>query len=209
MGLARGDHRGHPARHCSRCPCCSSGGLLARVGLLLHPKGCAEPPSQEVRLDRCLWHRHDRYLALPGNSSHARDCAGLARRSGQIAGLPSHGGAAGTYSHSILPRGFEGTSSTTRLTSSPPHPNTPPPADGGRLPARVGGPPARGGAAGTYSHSIVPGGFEVTSSTTRLTSATSFVIRVEIRARTSLGMRLQSAVMASSLETGRKTMGCP
>jgi hypothetical protein len=36
-----------------------------------------------------------------------------------------------------------------------------------------------------YSHSIVPGGFEVTSSTTRLTSATSLVIRVEMRSRTS------------------------
>jgi hypothetical protein len=37
----------------------------------------------------------------------------------------------------------------------------------------------------TYSHSIVPGGLLVTSSTTRLISRTSFVIRVEMRASTS------------------------
>lgn len=36
-----------------------------------------------------------------------------------------------------------------------------------------------------YSHSIVPGGFEVTSSTTRFTSGTWFVIRFEMRASTS------------------------
>ncbi|MCP2272449.1 hypothetical protein LV75_004975 [Actinokineospora diospyrosa] len=36
-----------------------------------------------------------------------------------------------------------------------------------------------------YSHSMVPGGLLVTSSTTRFTSATSFVIRVEIRSSTS------------------------
>jgi predicted transcriptional regulator len=36
-----------------------------------------------------------------------------------------------------------------------------------------------------YSHSIVPGGLLVTSSTTRLTSRTSFVMRVEIRSSTS------------------------
>jgi hypothetical protein len=38
---------------------------------------------------------------------------------------------------------------------------------------------------GRYSHSMVPGGLLVTSSTTRLTSATSLVIRVEIRSSTS------------------------
>ena len=37
----------------------------------------------------------------------------------------------------------------------------------------------------SYSHSMVPGGLLVTSSTTRLTSATSLVIRVEIRSSTS------------------------
>ena len=35
---------------------------------------------------------------------------------------------------------------------------------------------------GDYSHSMVPGGLEVTSSTTRLTSLTSFVMRFEILA---------------------------
>ena len=37
----------------------------------------------------------------------------------------------------------------------------------------------------THSHSMVPGGLLVTSRTTRLTSGTSFVMRVEIFARTS------------------------
>lgn len=36
-----------------------------------------------------------------------------------------------------------------------------------------------------YSHSIVPGGLLVMSSTTRLTSATSLVMRVEMRSSTS------------------------
>jgi hypothetical protein len=36
-----------------------------------------------------------------------------------------------------------------------------------------------------YSHSMVPGGLLVMSSTTRLTSATSLVIRVEMRSSTS------------------------
>ncbi len=36
-----------------------------------------------------------------------------------------------------------------------------------------------------YSHSIVPGGLLVTSSTTRFTSATSLVMRVEMRSSTS------------------------
>ena len=36
-----------------------------------------------------------------------------------------------------------------------------------------------------YSHSMVPGGLLVTSSTTRLTPSTSLVIRLEIRARRS------------------------
>jgi hypothetical protein len=38
---------------------------------------------------------------------------------------------------------------------------------------------------GSYSHSIVPGGLLVMSRTTRFTSLTSLVIRVETRARTS------------------------
>ena len=69
------------------------------------------------------------------------------------------------------------------------------------------GPP--GASVGAHSHSIVPGGFDVTSSTTRLTSRTSFVMRFEIFASTSYGRRVQSAVMASSEDTGRSTIGCP
>src|ERR1700749_336355 len=60
-----------------------------------------------------------------------------------------------------------------------------------------------------YSHSMVPGGLLVTSRTTRLISGTSLVIRLEIRASTSAGSRAQSAVIASSLVTGRSTMGWP
>ena len=41
------------------------------------------------------------------------------------------------------------------------------------------------GTDGGYSHSMVPGGLLVMSSTTRLTSATSLVMRVEIRSSTS------------------------
>lgn len=40
-----------------------------------------------------------------------------------------------------------------------------------------------------FSHSTVPGGLDVTSSTIRFTSRTSFVMRVEIRAKTSSGSR--------------------
>ncbi len=60
-----------------------------------------------------------------------------------------------------------------------------------------------------HSHSMVPGGLLVTSSTTRLTSVTSLVMRVEILASTSYGTRVQSAVIASSEDTGRSTMGWP
>ena len=75
-------------------------------------------------------------------------------------------------------------------------------------------PPARRqavhlGRALAHSHSMVPGGLLVTSSTTRLTSRTSFVMRFEMRASTSYGKRVQSAVIASSDETGRSTIGCP
>ena len=58
-----------------------------------------------------------------------------------------------------------------------------------------------------HSHSMVPGGLLVTSSTTRLTSGTSLVIRDEMCARTSYGTRVQSAVIASSELTGRSTTG--
>ena len=72
-----------------------------------------------------------------------------------------------------------------------------------RWPRRCSVPRAR------YSHSMVPGGLLVTSRTTRLTSRTSLVIRVEIRASTSYGSRAQSAVIASSLVTGLITTGWP
>ena len=45
--------------------------------------------------------------------------------------------------------------------------------------------PSRGRELARHSHSIVPGGLLVTSSTTRLTSRTSFVMRFEMRASTS------------------------
>ncbi len=69
----------------------------------------------------------------------------------------------------------------------------------------------RGGclSAGGYSHSMVPGGLLVMSTVTRLISSTSLVMRVEIFSSTSYGRRAQSAVMASSLVTGRSTTGCP
>ena len=56
---------------------------------------------------------------------------------------------------------------------------------------------------------MVAGGLLVTSSTTRLTPRTSLVMRVEILSSTSYGTRDQSAVMASSEDTGRKTIGWP
>src|SRR5207249_6571064 len=52
-----------------------------------------------------------------------------------------------------------------------------------------------------YSHSIVLGGLELMSYTTRVTPATSLTIRVEIRSSTSPGSRTQSAVIASSDST--------
>src|SRR5262249_18405367 len=60
---------------------------------------------------------------------------------------------------------------------------------------------------GGYSHSIVAGGFDVTSRTTRFTPAISFTIRPEIVSIKSYGSRAQSAVMASSEMTARITIG--
>jgi hypothetical protein len=56
---------------------------------------------------------------------------------------------------------------------------------------------------------MVPGGLLVMSTTTRLIWRTSLVIRVEMVASSASGSRAQSAVMASSLVTGRSTTGCP
>jgi hypothetical protein len=54
-----------------------------------------------------------------------------------------------------------------------------------------------------YSHSIVAGGLEEMSYTTRLTPLTSLMIRLLIVASTSYGRRAQSAVMKSWLSTAR------
>ena len=62
-------------------------------------------------------------------------------------------------------------------------------------------------AARRYSHSIVAGGFDVTSSTTRFTPAISLTIRPEIVSIRSYGSLAQSAVIASSLVTARITTG--
>ena len=48
-----------------------------------------------------------------------------------------------------------------------------------------------------YSHSIVPGGFDVMSYTTLFIPSTSFIILDEIEERTSYGILDQSAVIAS------------
>ena len=58
----------------------------------------------------------------------------------------------------------------------------------------------------SHSHSIVAGGFDEISYTTRFTPRTSFTMRVEIRPSTSYGSRAQSAVMPSTLSTARKAI---
>jgi hypothetical protein len=58
-----------------------------------------------------------------------------------------------------------------------------------------------------YSHSIVAGGFDVTSSTTRFTPGISLTIRLEMISIRSYGRRAQSAVIASSEVTARITTG--
>jgi hypothetical protein len=57
-----------------------------------------------------------------------------------------------------------------------------------------------------YSHSMVLGGLEEMSKTTRLTPLTSLMIRLEILASTSEGILDQSAVMASTLSTIRRAI---
>ncbi len=54
-----------------------------------------------------------------------------------------------------------------------------------------------------YSHSIVAGGFELTSYVTRFTPRISLMIRFEILPSTSCGNWNQSAVMPSRLVTAR------
>src|SRR5215218_1233148 len=58
---------------------------------------------------------------------------------------------------------------------------------------------------GRHSHSIVLGGFDEMSYTTRFTPRTSLVIREETRARKSCGRRAQSAVIPSVDVTARST----
>src|SRR4029077_6720547 len=60
-----------------------------------------------------------------------------------------------------------------------------------------------------YSHSMVLGGLELMSYTTRLMPLTSLTIRVEMRSNTSAGSRVQSAVMASSESTTRTAIVNP
>ena len=57
-----------------------------------------------------------------------------------------------------------------------------------------------------HSHSIVAGGLLVMSYTTRLTPFTSLTMRLEAAARTSSGIRAQSAVMKSVVDTARRAM---
>jgi hypothetical protein len=68
----------------------------------------------------------------------------------------------------------------------------------GRLAALPAGP--------NHSHSIVAGGFELMSYTTRFTPLTSLAIRLEMWARTSGGNGNQSAVIPSRLVTARKAI---
>src|SRR5207237_6524674 len=60
---------------------------------------------------------------------------------------------------------------------------------------------------GRYSHSMVAGGFDVTSSTTRFTAGISLMIRDETSSIRSYGSRAQSAVIASSDVTARIAIG--
>ena len=57
-----------------------------------------------------------------------------------------------------------------------------------------------------YSHSIVAGGLEETSYTTRETSLISFMIRVEILSTNSYGRWAKRAVIKSTVSTARSAM---
>src|SRR5262249_43942650 len=59
----------------------------------------------------------------------------------------------------------------------------------------------------SHSHSIVAGGFDVTSRTTRLTSGISLTMREATSSTSSYGRRAQSAVIASSEVTARIAIG--
>src|ERR1700689_1642051 len=55
-----------------------------------------------------------------------------------------------------------------------------------------------------HSHSIVPGGFDVMSETTRLTPLTSLMMRVAVSPRNFMSKEEKSAVMPSVEVTARK-----
>src|SRR5205085_6827105 len=61
---------------------------------------------------------------------------------------------------------------------------------------------------GAYSHSIVPGGLDVTSYTTRLMPLTSLMIRVATRARKACSKGKEAAVMPSVEVTARSAHTC-
>ena len=72
--------------------------------------------------------------------------------------------------------------SRTHLASAPRTPAAPEPVSSSSMPYRSArAPPSHdGNAAARYSHSIVPGGLDVMSSTTRLTSRSSLIMREAI-----------------------------
>jgi len=70
------------------------------------------------------------------------------------------------------------------------------------------GQPCQNHESAPYSHSIVAGGFDEMSYTTRFTPGASLMIRLEIRASTSNGIRAQSAVMKSWVSTARTAITC-
>src|SRR6476646_11076624 len=71
------------------------------------------------------------------------------------------------------------------------------------LPGALPSAPIRDEHSRGHSHSIVAGGFDEMSYTTRFTPETSLTIRLEIFARTSYGSFAQSAVIPSSDVTAR------
>ena len=66
--------------------------------------------------------------------------------------------------------------------------------------------PVAGTRGNPYSHSMVAGGFELTSYTTRLIPLSSLMILFEVLASTSGGIRAQSAVIPSTLVTALRAI---
>ena len=116
------------------------------------------------------------------------------------------------YSHSIVAGGFEEMSKTTRFTpltslmirfETRRRTSATRKARGGNVRTAADGPLS---AAEGYSHSIVAGGFDEMSKTTRFTPETSLMTRFEIRRRSRSGSFAQSAVIPSRLLTARSTI---